>query len=98
LRLGEHVRVLPQARRGPRGNCQTCTVLALLDAARTDAEAGVRVRDALRGAGTFRRCAFTVELYCQRAYRALEEAAPLEPARAALRSYVADRSFFAAGV
>lgn len=72
--------------------------LALLDAARTDAEAGRRVREALLASGALRRCAFTVELHCQRAYRAIEEAAPLEPARAALRGCIAGCSFFAAGV
>ncbi|HWE61072.1 MAG TPA: polyprenyl synthetase family protein, partial [Chloroflexota bacterium] len=63
--------------------------LALLDQARTDAAAQAQVRARLREAGELRRCAFTVEVYCQRAQRTLAEAGLLEPARSQLQEMIA---------
>lgn len=71
--------------------------LMLLAQARHDKEAREAVRHCLRAAGELRRCAFVVEVYCQRALRALQQAQPLEPAGSGLRAMIDGMSFFPKG-
>lgn len=68
--------------------------LDLLEKARNDPAARDEVRRHLRASGALRHCAFVVEVYCQRALEALEEARPLEPARSGLRLVIDRLSFF----
>ncbi len=68
--------------------------LALLDQARADAAAQEAVRQCLREAGILRQSAFIVEVYCQRARRLLEQAAPREPGRVGLLALIDVMSFF----
>ena len=68
--------------------------LALLDRAKHDQFAQETVRNRLRASGAMRLCAFSVELYCQRALRALEEAHARGPAYDGLRAMVNEVSFF----
>ena len=72
--------------------------LRQLEQARKDALAQEVVRQRLRAAGDLRRCAFLVEVYCQRALRALKQADPLEPAATDLRAMIDSVSFFPKGV
>lgn len=69
--------------------------LALLHRARTDAAAREAVRAHLIEAGALRGCAFVIELYCDRARRALSRTHPREPAACALRRRIADTSLSA---
>jgi hypothetical protein len=55
--------------------------LALLERARTELEAQAEVRRELLEHGVFRRCAFRLEVYRQRALRYLDEAGAREPGR-----------------
>lgn len=71
--------------------------LRLLEQARKDALAQEAVRHRLRAAGEIRRCAFLVEVYCQRALRALKQADPLEPAATSLKALIDVVSFFPKG-
>lgn len=68
--------------------------LALLDRARGSAEARAAIRERLRAAGELRRCAFLVEIHCQRGLRALERLPLAEPARSAVRTMLRSISFF----
>jgi len=68
--------------------------LTLLEQARVDVAAQEAVRGRLRPSGVVRHCAFMVELYCQRGLRALEQAAPREPAATGLKALVDGISFF----
>ncbi len=72
--------------------------LALLDQAREDAGMREAVRQRLIASGEMRHCAFITEVYCQRAYRALEQMNPLEPARSGLRAMIDSVSFFPKGI
>lgn len=67
---------------------------ARLAQAQHDPVAQATVRTELLAWGGVRRCAFVVELYCQRALRALEAAQPLEPAASRLRASIQSLSFF----
>lgn len=60
--------------------------VALLDRARTDASAGIAVRDAIRAARVMPMCAMAIEVHRQRALAAIEAAAAPEDARQRLRS------------
>jgi geranylgeranyl pyrophosphate synthase len=71
--------------------------LNLLEQARQDEAAQEAVRKHLREAGDLRRCAVIIEVYCQRALRALEQAAPQEPAAGGLRAMIGGVSFFPKG-
>ncbi|GAC1635806.1 MAG: polyprenyl synthetase family protein [Chloroflexota bacterium] len=71
--------------------------LDLLREARTERAAQERIRQRLLEAGELRRCAVTVELYCQRARRALQETRALEPGRSGLGGMIDRISFFSSG-
>jgi len=60
--------------------------LQLLDNARSDRQAQLKVADVLRAQGALRYTVFIAELHRQRALRALTEAAPREPAGSRLRA------------
>ena len=62
--------------------------LALLDRARTDAAAGITVRERIRATRALPICAFVIETYRQRALAAIDAAGAPEPARARLRTIV----------
>lgn len=68
--------------------------LRLLERARSDAAVRAGVRERLRAAGELRRCAFVVEVHCQRALRALDRLPLEEPARSGLRTMIRSISFF----
>lgn len=63
-------------------------LFALLERARTDAAAGEEVRARLRATGVLRDSALVVEVYCDRARRALTAAQPREPAGRVLRALI----------
>lgn len=68
--------------------------LTLLRQAGTEEDAREAVRQRLRTAGVLRKCAFIVEVYCQRALQILNEVQPLEPAASWLRTCIRSISFF----
>jgi geranylgeranyl pyrophosphate synthase len=67
--------------------------LDLLERAREKTAAQEEVRRRLRAAGELRRCAVIVEIYRQRALRALHEVDPWEPARSGLRMRIDEMRF-----
>ena len=69
-------------------------VLVLLDEARTDPAAQDALRRRLRRAGILRQSAIIIEVYCQRARRLLEQAAPREPGHGGLHALIDVMSFF----
>lgn len=71
--------------------------LDLLDQRRRDPETLHKIRVLLHAAGILRMCAFIVEIYCQRALRALKQADPREPAGTQLRKMIRHVSFFQKG-
>lgn len=68
-------------------------MLTLLHHARHDHTVHEQIRRRLHAVGVARRSAIVVELYCQQARRALEEAQPQEPARSVLEAMVDQLSF-----
>lgn len=71
--------------------------LELLKEVRKDSNAREIVRRYLHADGILMRCAFTVEVYCQRALGILEQVRPREPAAKALQGMVEHVSFFKGG-
>lgn len=67
--------------------------LTTLKQAQTNEAIQQTLRCQLRSSGVLRHCAFIVEIYCQKALRALEEARPLEPAGTELRKIINEISF-----
>jgi len=82
---------------GRLGDTERGAFLELLEAARTDAAAQETVRQRLRAAGELRRCAFTIEIYVQRARRALRDVGPVEPGSSMIEACLSAISVLSAG-
>jgi geranylgeranyl pyrophosphate synthase len=93
--LASGIRTYPIARHLERlAGQERRRFLALLDQARTDLSAQEQVRRELKDAGILWASALITEIHCQRARRALEAAAPLEPAGSGLRAMIDAKSWF----
>lgn len=93
--LAHGARTLPIAFHLERKNREEREIfLRMLSDAENDTNRHDALRRRLKTAGDLHRAAFVIELYCQRALKALNKARPLEPANTLLQQFINHVSLF----